>query len=215
VLQLLPAISFEFIAHLLLNLYDAASANSAIDLTYSSDDIDSSVVGSSVCKRSKRKRSKRGRPKKEKVAVFFPSRRASAFSYTTNAVYFEVNGRPVPKKRAAWGRNNNCYNPSQSEEREFASVVNDTFVGRLGQVPSFHHTLALAIDVCFKFPNQGTSIMATADIDNLCKFVLDALNGVLYHDDRQIVTLKASKLFDSSHQLGCTTVSISILDLAA
>jgi Holliday junction resolvase RusA-like endonuclease len=213
VIQLLLAISFDFVSHLLRTLddaCDAGSTNSAIDLTYSSDDVESSAVGSSVCKRSKR-----GRPKKEKVPVFFPSSRASAFSYTTNAMYFEVAGRPVPKKRAARGRNNNCYNPSQPEEREFASVVNDTFLGRLGRIPAFQRTLALAVDVCFVFPNQGSSIVATADIDNLCKFVLDALNGVLYHDDRQIVMLKASKLFDSSHQLGCTTVAISILDVAA
>ena len=35
------------------------------------------------------------------------------------------------------------------------------------------------------------------DIDNLCKFVLDALNGIAYHDDRQVVQLKSLKLVDS------------------
>jgi Holliday junction resolvase RusA-like endonuclease len=104
--------------------------------------------------------------------------------------------------------------PSQYEEREFASVVTDIFVERLGRVPTFQRTSALTVDVHFLFPDQGSSIFATADIDNLCKFVLDALNGILYNDDRQIVTLKASKLFDSSHQLGCTMVAISIPETA-
>ena len=35
------------------------------------------------------------------------------------------------------------------------------------------------------------------DIDNLCKFVMDALNGIVYNDDRQVVVLHAIKLRDS------------------
>jgi Holliday junction resolvase RusA-like endonuclease len=187
----------------------SGSATNAIDLLYSSDDVESSAVGGSL-----RQRSKRGRPKKKKEPIFFSNSDASAFSYTTNRVYFEVAGRPLHKKRAARGKNNNCYNPSRSEEKEFASVVKDIFVERLGRVPTFQRTLALTVDVRFLFPDRGSSIFATADIDNLCKFVLDALNGILYNDDRQIVTLNSSKLFDSSHQLGCTTVAISIPEAA-
>ena len=35
------------------------------------------------------------------------------------------------------------------------------------------------------------------DIDNLAKFVLDALNGVGYHDDSQIVKLEVHKMRDN------------------
>jgi len=34
------------------------------------------------------------------------------------------------------------------------------------------------------------------DVDNLAKFVLDSLNGLLYADDRQVVSLSATKVFD-------------------
>jgi Holliday junction resolvase RusA-like endonuclease len=187
-----------------VNISGSAS-NNAIDLLYSTDDAECSAVDTSL-----RKRSRRGRPKKKKEPVFFSNSHTSAFSYTTKRVYFEVVGRPVQKKRAARGKYSNCYNPSQSDEKEFASIVKDVCFAHLGRVPTFQHTLALAVDVRFLFPDQGSSIFATADIDNLCKFVLDALKGILYNDDRQIVTLKASKLFDSSHQLGCTKVDISI-----
>lgn len=37
------------------------------------------------------------------------------------------------------------------------------------------------------------------DIDNLCKFVLDALTGVVYGDDSQVVKLTATKLVDHQH----------------
>jgi Holliday junction resolvase RusA-like endonuclease len=33
------------------------------------------------------------------------------------------------------------------------------------------------------------------DLDNLCKAVLDALNGIAYHDDKQIVELHLSKAY--------------------
>lgn len=34
------------------------------------------------------------------------------------------------------------------------------------------------------------------DVDNLAKFVLDSMNGVLYEDDRQITSIHATKLLD-------------------
>lgn len=33
------------------------------------------------------------------------------------------------------------------------------------------------------------------DVDNLCKFYLDALNGILWHDDAQIYKLQAEKVY--------------------
>ena len=36
-----------------------------------------------------------------------------------------------------------------------------------------------------------------ADIDNLCKFYIDSMNGVFYKDDAQIVSLSACKVWGS------------------
>jgi Holliday junction resolvase RusA-like endonuclease len=47
------------------------------------------------------------------------------------------------------------------------------------------------------------------DIDNMCKFVLDALNGIAYHDDRQVVKLVAVKQrVTSGDEDGFTHVTI-------
>jgi Holliday junction resolvase RusA-like endonuclease len=35
------------------------------------------------------------------------------------------------------------------------------------------------------------------DIDNVCKCVLDAMNGIVYLDDNQVVLLHATKRFDT------------------
>ena len=51
-----------------------------------------------------------------------------------------------------------------------------------------------------------------SDVDNLAKFVLDALNGVLYDDDRRIVKLEVGKSWDPNPESpGLTTVAISVV----
>lgn len=51
----------------------------------------------------------------------------------------------------------------------------------------------------------------TPDVDNLAKFVMDALSGLVYHDDRQVVLLVAQKKRDNvGHCMGHTTVRVSL-----
>lgn len=63
----------------------------------------------------------------------------------------------------------------------------------------------------------STTIVGS-DVDNLAKFVLDSLNGVLYVDDKQIVSLHVVKLYDDYCSgidnccLGSTQISIRAID---
>ena len=45
-----------------------------------------------------------------------------------------------------------------------------------------------------KSPSQLSSIRT--DVDNLSKFILDSMNGVMYEDDRQIASIHATKILD-------------------
>ncbi len=51
-----------------------------------------------------------------------------------------------------------------------------------------------------------------SDIDNMAKFVMDSLNGLLYVDDRQVVVLNVRKLLDCDGLcLGATDVEICVV----
>jgi len=55
--------------------------------------------------------------------------------------------------------------------------------------------------------------VASPDIDNLAKFVLDGMNKLVHHDDRQVAKLVLCKLFDSEH--GCngqTVIEVTKFD---
>lgn len=44
---------------------------------------------------------------------------------------------------------------------------------------------------------QSQLLPIRTDVDNLAKFVLDSMNGVLYEDDKQIMSIHATKLLDN------------------
>jgi len=49
---------------------------------------------------------------------------------------------------------------------------------------------------CSATTTLATTPSIRSDVDNLAKLVLDSLNGVLYEDDRQVVSLRAVKVMD-------------------
>jgi len=55
--------------------------------------------------------------------------------------------------------------------------------------------------------SQWALISKRVDVDNLAKFVLDSLNGLLYVDDQQIFSLSATKIYDTNKE-GATEVYI-------
>lgn len=135
---------------------------------------------------------------------------------------FTVRGNPRPLQRHRTSRGF-VYNPSAPAQESFRNVVTDLINGNNQQhkrgertTPFFgNETLAMTIVFRLKRPNSHfvanrpgpdrlrltaplSAVGATtgADVDNLAKFVLDSLNGVLYQDDRQIASLHVTKLLD-------------------
>lgn len=155
---------------------------------------------------SKGKSAKAKKPKKPSVFVVAVD---DPFEASRTRVSFCVRGKPLPQQRDRFGYNGNRYNPSKPLQEAFAKAVREFFLSQ-GGVPHFGNTL-IGVTASFYLPtpkNQG-SIKNTADVDNLCKFILDSLNGILYNDDGQVVRLVAEKSFcDNRGGNGYTCVTI-------
>ena len=117
----------------------------------------------------------------------FPSRSAAN---SPKSICFSVMGDPHTELRPAMTRKHSkVCNPSKPHEKQFAAAA---LAAMEEQLHSFDRDVPLRMDVEFRF-SAGTNIFQKPDIDNLCKFVLDAMKGVLHHDGRQFVELHAVK----------------------
>ena len=108
---------------------------------------------------------------------------------------------PTPQKRPRVTRFV-TYDPSVKDKKEFLKSV-------LNQLPKEPMTAPLIMRIKFNFKRPKSHYTSKGelkvsapkkhtkkpDIDNLLKFVLDALNRTLYMDDAQVVSLAGRKLY--------------------
>lgn len=104
-----------------------------------------------------------------------------------NALFLSVivEGNPIPKQRARIvGRHGYTPKRTKAYEQKVAWAVKQEIKGKL-----FTGDIAVFLDFY-------RSDRRRCDIDNLQKAILDALNGIAYKDDSQIVKLHSEKHFD-------------------
>lgn len=81
--------------------------------------------------------------------------------------------------------------------RTFRSAEADRYkdsakrAARLAGMPKFEGPVAVSIALHPKLTKRGVASLARMDLDNCIKVTLDALNGVAYRDDSQVVRLMA------------------------
>jgi crossover junction endodeoxyribonuclease RusA len=112
-----------------------------------------------------------------------------------------VEGRPTPKERPRMARNGHVYTPSKTVEAEKQIVEAYAIASTAlhGRIIKFVGDVEIRIG--FMMPDRRRS-----DWDNLAKLVCDALNGVAYDDDSQIVH---AVIFKSTSKFGATTIIIN------
>lgn len=117
---------------------------------------------------------------------------------TEYEVRFVVEGRPVPKARPRMTKNGHVYTPAKTVDAE--SAIAEAYAK--ASIATHGKIVKLAGDVKirmgFMMPDRRRS-----DWDNLAKLVCDALNGVAYDDDTQIVD---AHIFKAQAKFGATTV---------
>lgn len=163
-------------------------------------------------------------------------------NFKSKSVKFIIRGKPLPliRHRSSRGFTYNPSSAAQAKFRDsllqimpqkhHPKIIDDCVSGD-APITFFSDSDFLEVSIVFRlkrpkshFVNStpgegrikdkapGKFHTSRSDIDNLAKFVLDSLNGLLYADDRQVVSLKAMKMLDSEGLCdGATEVSISVL----
>ena len=134
-----------------------------------------------------------------------------------NDITLTIPGIPIAKKRHRMA-NGRSYSPQTEEER----AVQWEIKRQLG--PGFEllkGPLLISVNSFFPRPkgHYGTGRNAeklkpsapgpeliTLDCDNIAKFYLDCMNGIVFRDDRQVVSLRVSKQYGTD---GMVSVGVS------
>ncbi|WP_077391678.1 RusA family crossover junction endodeoxyribonuclease [Mobilibacterium timonense] len=128
-----------------------------------------------------------------------------------------IEGRPVPKGRPRVFRGH-AVTPRRTQQAEeqllamyrFQNLGEEPFTGPV----EIHCVFFMPIAKTWSKHKQERAAKGLLrctvrpDLDNLVKLVLDALNGVAYADDSQIVRIHAFKKYSGAYPDGATIVDI-------
>lgn len=130
---------------------------------------------------------------------------------------FIIYGQPVAKGRprlGKWG----TYTPQKTVEYE--NLIKLSYIEKHKGEPVLEDQLKLDIYFYFQIPKSVSKKMRQAmlegkimydkrpDIDNCIKIITDALNGIAYKDDNQIVEVHAMKLYDETPRTVVTITKV-------
>ena len=99
---------------------------------------------------------------------------------------------PVPKGRPRFTRTGHAFTDKKTLQAEAA--IRNAALAEWGKKP-FEGAVELIIQFTFKKPKSNKKNLHTQrpDLDNCAKLVSDAINGVAFVDDSQVISLACTK----------------------
>lgn len=142
---------------------------------------------------------------------------------STTEIYFIVPGPVVGKARPRFSRVGNyvkTYTPKKTADYE--KSVKEAYLNEVRYQPmrfSNREPIEIVVNAYFEIPKSASKKAKTKmlleeyptkkpDADNILKSIADALNGVAYSDDCQIVTATVNKFWSETAQAEITLRSI-------
>ena len=128
----------------------------------------------------------------------------------TFMVTIKVDGVPVPKGRARYVRRGNhisTYTPEKT--RTYETLIKDSAIEAMGSSEPLETPVSLYLYIRVPIPKSCTKKRLQAiengsekptkkpDASNILKSVEDGMNGVVYHDDSQIINIHVTKVYSS------------------
>jgi Holliday junction resolvase RusA-like endonuclease len=112
------------------------------------------------------------------------------------------------------------FNPDSAHLRRFRAALLQ--VTGADSLPIFPRNTHLRLDLLFEIPRPNSHFTrqgrlkpntpcfpTDTDIDNLVKFVMDAMQGVVFFDDRTIVIISAAKVYAQQDRIGKTHMFVT------
>ena len=121
---------------------------------------------------------------------------------------FKIPGRVQAKQRPRFNvKNGRTYTPQQTVKYEsYVKGCYIDYMSQFGWLP-LQGAINAEIEVFIQVPKSDSKKLKQAklsgeirplikpDVDNLCKTILDALNGLAYDDDKQVVECTVKKYY--------------------
>lgn len=120
-------------------------------------------------------------------------------------ITFEIPSRPFGKARPRFG-NGRAYDPKSN--RAYEAMVRKAFLEAGGEDHAISaRPISIYISACYPPPSRASKkdradmlagkIYPTIkpDLDNIAKSIMDALNGLAYIDDKQVIALILNKRY--------------------
>ena len=126
----------------------------------------------------------------------------------TFQVMFKVEGTPVGKGRPKFARRGNfvaTYTPTKT--RDYEDTIREAATRAMGASPPLETPVACYFYITMPIPESYSKKrreaclannerpMKKPDVDNIVKAFLDSLNKIVYKDDSQVCSLKATKVY--------------------
>lgn len=98
-----------------------------------------------------------------------------------------------PKGRPRFSKWGGAYTPKPT--RDFEKLVSDWATKSMGKKKPTDKPIRVSLSFYIKRPktNKTSQHTQTPDVDNLAKAILDAINGIVFVDDKQIIELNIGK----------------------
>ncbi len=121
-------------------------------------------------------------------------------------IIFTIDGEPKGKGRPRFTKSGNTYTPKETSEYETLAAIaykskskgeyfdKDVQI-RMVIVAYYSIPKTVSKKKCEQMVLTEIRPQKKPDLDNVIKIIMDALNGVAYHDDAQIVSVEAHKFY--------------------
>lgn len=103
-----------------------------------------------------------------------------------------INGKPKGKGRVRLSKSGHAYTPK--ETKIYEEEVKGSYLQLTPDNRNMYENCGVKVEINAYFNTDKELYAINPDVDNIAKIILDALNGLAYKDDKQVIELNVKKI---------------------